>query len=112
MGNTRKILRWGREISAFYGIAKLYKAHSEGKVTENYNKINNKVYIYSKILSDFSLALFFILDHILWFSKIGVLKNDALKNKSDLLSNIFWLLECVFTVISNNVEIYLLNKKI
>jgi len=63
-------------------------------------------------VADLNLMLFFLFDHILYLGKIGLIKQDYLRMKADYLSNLFWLGECIFTIIADCIDIHLLQKKL
>ena len=43
---------------------------------------------------------------------MGLIKSTEFLQKTDFLSNFFWLSECILAIIYNNIEIYIRNKEI
>ena len=88
MGLTRKVLRVGRPIGITKGmIERLLQASA---------KPNAHRMVLAKTLADLSLTLFFLFDHVMLVCKM---LEWAAPAKVDFLSNFFWLLESIFTVI-------------
>ncbi len=69
--------------------------------------------IFSKTLSDISLALYFLSDHPLYFQRIGFAKFDKeFVSKVDYWNNIFWLLNCIFDIMGLVVDLHHVQKEI
>ena len=96
MSLTRKVLRFGKPLP-------LVKAIYD-KVKENEKKPVRMLFF--RILSDISLMLYFLTDHPLYFNRIGLIKLDKkVLDKIDWINNIFWLLNCIFDIMCDVVEL-------
>lgn len=60
-----------------------------------------------KSISDLANSLYFITDHILLLNRIGAYKFSAkFINQIDVLSNLFWGIECVTNLIYDIIDYY------
>ena len=137
MGMTRKVeifkrahsiffqvLRLGRPIGIIKSVFILFRSltKKEGKT----EAIQGFTYTYFKALAEISLALFFLFDHVLYLGRVyflfecgeiiliqlKIVKNQNLLQRCDYLSNFFWLCECFATIISDCMQIHVLQNKL
>jgi peroxin-11C len=112
MGMTRKVLRFGRPIGISYNIFKLIKTYQKrGMNPDEFDKTKNTSYVVLKVISDASLFLYFLFDHLLYFKRIGVLKDSKLIQFADYVSNLSWLIECLADILCDCIDIHLLQKR-
>ena len=59
-----------------------------------------------KMLSDFTLMLYFFTDHPLYFHNIGLWKySDSFIKNCDYINNVFWLVSSLFDIVVTVSEI-------
>lgn len=106
---TRKILRFFKQIGIMREIIRLLKAHF-GKQTDPSDLETMRSYVVFKVLGDLSLGLFFLADHVLWLCKTNLVNRPSLQASADFLSNLFWLLDCLFTILHRSISLHLRNR--
>lgn len=111
MSNTRKVFRVGVPIGLSLNIFNILNQYKKSEVSL-YNKFSNKHYVSFKILDDLSLILYFLADHIVFLCRLGFIKNEKVQSKADYISNLFWLLESIFCILHNTVELLLIQTNI
>lgn len=103
MSLTRKVLRFGKPIPLIKSIMDRFKEH-EKKPIRN---------VFVRTLSDIFLMLYFATDHPLYFQKIGMVNMDkSLLNNIDYINNVFWLLNAVFDLYADLVDLYYIDLEI
>ena len=66
-----------------------------------------------KMLSDFTLALYFFTDHPLYFHKVGLWQySPSFMKNCDYINNVFWLLSSLFDMAVGVAEINHLHREI
>lgn len=69
--------------------------------------------IFWRTISDISLMLYFLTDHPLYLNKIGFLRFDKnFINNCDFINNVFWLLNALFDIMCDVVDLYHLQNEI
>ena len=97
MSTTRKVLRFGKPIPLVKGILDRIKEHEK----------KPQRMIFWRTISDISLIFYFMTDHPLFFSKIGFSRFDKnFINNCDFINNVFWLLNAVFDLMCDLVDLY------
>ena len=87
MSQTRKVLRFGKEIPLITGIRNRLNAHEKSP----------QKFIFWRTISDIALILYFATDHPLYFNSIGFWQYDKkFIQNLDYINNVFWLLNSVF----------------
>jgi hypothetical protein len=103
MSTTRKVLRFGKPIPLIKGIMDRLHENSKRPV---------RLWFW-RTLSDISLILYFLTDHPLYFQRIGLIKLDKTTiNKIDYINNVFWLLNALFDLMCDLIEVYIINQEI
>ncbi|KAL4459997.1 hypothetical protein ABPG74_003523 [Tetrahymena malaccensis] len=108
MSLTRKVLRFGRPIGLSFTLIDLIKQLKTSLINpKSITDIKQSpFYISMKIGSTISLILFFLLDHILYFGRVDLMKkNPELTKFADFYSSFWWFLDCLFGLTSNVLEI-------
>jgi len=109
MGMTRKVLRWGRPIGIIRNVFLMLKGLSK---KDGKTDAQGLTFTYFKTLADISLALFFLFDHVLYLGRLKIVKNQNILQRCDYLSNFFWLCECIATIVSDCMQIHVLQNKL
>eukprot|EP00743_Colponemidia_sp_Colp-15_P007080 GILK01007639.1.p1 GENE.GILK01007639.1~~GILK01007639.1.p1 ORF type:complete len:249 (-),score=19.43 GILK01007639.1:177-887(-) len=95
MGMTRKVLRIGRPIGIALNLAQ--------KLNDKTQPCGSKMF---RVLSDLCLTLYFLLDHVLWLQRIGVLKGSLRQQKlTDWWSELAWFGEIVCSLCAILLEL-------
>lgn len=101
MSMTRKVLRFGKEIPLITGIRNRLAQH----------EVTPQRMILYRILSDFTLILYFFTDHPLYLHNVGFWKySNSFMQNCDYINNVFWLLSSLFDIACTVVEINHLQK--
>lgn len=97
MSLTRKVLRFGKHIPLIKRIMDRIKENEKKPVSM----------IFWRTISDISLILYYLTDHPLYFNRIGLVKYDKkFISNLDYLNNLFWLLNIIFDVMCDLVDLY------
>ena len=90
MGQTRKVIRFGKELPLIVGIRNRLRLHEK----------NPQRMIFFQTLSELSLILYFFTDHPLYLNSIGFWKYDKkFIENCDYINNVFWLLNDLFDIL-------------
>lgn len=86
MSQTRKVLRFGKEIPLITGIRNRLIAHEKSP----------QRFIFWRTISDIALILYFATDHPLYVNGIGFWQYDKkFIQNLDYINNVFWLLNSI-----------------
>lgn len=103
MSTTRKVLRFGKPIPLIKTIMDRLHENSKRPV---------KLWFW-RTISDISLIFYFLTDHPLYFQRIGLIKLDKKTvDRIDYINNVFWLLNAVFDLICDLIEVIEINQEI
>lgn len=101
MSMTRKVLRFGKEIPLITGMRNKLADH----------EVSPQRMITYKMLSDFTLILYFFTDHPLYFHNVGLWKySNSFMDKCDYINNVFWLVSSLFDIVVTVAEINYLRR--
>lgn len=90
MSQTRKVLRFGKEIPLITGIRNRLIAHEK----------TPQRMVFWRTISDIALILYFFTDHPLYFNGIGFWTYDkAFLSNMDYINNVFWLINSVLDIV-------------
>lgn len=90
MSQTRKVLRFGKEIPLITGINSRLQAHQKSP----------QRMILTRTISDIALILYFFTDHPLYFNGIGFRTYEkTFLNNLDYINNVFWLANSVLDIV-------------
>lgn len=90
MSQTRKVLRFGKEVPLITGIRNRLIAHEKSP----------QKMVFWRTISDISLILYFFTDHPLYFNGIGFWKYEAnFISNMDYINNVFWLINSVLDIV-------------
>lgn len=96
MSQTRKVLRFGKEVPLITGIRNRLIAHEKSP----------QKMVFWRTISDISLILYFFTDHPLYFNGIGFWKYEAnFISNMDYINNVFWLINSVLDIVVTMADI-------
>lgn len=90
MSQTRKVLRFGKEIPLITGIRTRLLAHEKSP----------QRMVFWRTVSDIALILYFFTDHPLYFNGIGLWTYEKkFLSNMDYINNVFWLVNSVLDIV-------------
>ena len=90
MSQTRKVLRFGKEIPLITGIRNRLIAHEK----------TPQRMVFWRTISDIALILYFFTDHPLYFHGIGFWTYEkSFLSNMDYINNVFWLINSVLDIV-------------
>ena len=110
---ARNAMRLGRPFTSYSNVIRNIIKYRQNRNDKNpFNKWRSLSYTITKSISDFGLMVNFLFDHILFLCKIDILKSRKLRDDADLISNYFWLIDCLASFYADGYDIFLLRKEV
>lgn len=103
MSQTRKVLRFGKEIPLITGIRNRLALHEQ----------TPQRMILTRTISDIALILYFATDHPLYLHSIGFKTYEkTFVNNLDYINNVFWLMNSVLDIVCTIADMQHLQNQI